>query len=166
MIRYLNSKGITDITLSPDGASPAWMGGTTLSSGKEAEYAEMMASMVYYGKKRLNPALQFSMLSPINETTCDGREGVLTTTDQFGAIYSAVATHLINDSIAGVTIIGPDDCGGWLGNFQAMVRNSNTMSIVKYFGQHEYGNSTKKAQGLVEAVRNSLIRIGRRLCQK
>ena len=40
MIRYLNSKGISDITLSPDGASPGWMGGTTLSGGKEAEYAE------------------------------------------------------------------------------------------------------------------------------
>jgi len=155
MIRYLNSKGITDITLSPDGASPAWMGGTKLSSGKEAEYAEMMASMVYYSKKRLNPPLQFSMLSPINESTCGGGEGVVTTTDQFGTIYSAVATHLINDSIPDVTIIGPDDCGGWLGNFQAMIRNSNTMSKVKYFGQHEYGNSTKKAQDLVEAVKNS-----------
>jgi O-glycosyl hydrolase len=155
MIRYLNRKGITDITLSPDGASPAWMGGTTLSSGKETEYAEMMASMVYYGKKRLKPALQFSMLSPINESSCGGGEGVVTTTDQFDTIYSAVATHLINDSIADVTIVGPDDCGGWLGNFQAMISNSNTMSKVKYFGQHDYGNSTKKAKGLVEAVKNS-----------
>src|SRR3954470_22924708 len=110
MIRYLNSKGITDITLSPDGASPAWMGGTTLSLGRETEYAEMMASMVYYAKKRLNPALQFSMLSPINESTCDGREGVVTTTGQFGTIYSAIATHFINDSIPDMTIIGPDDC--------------------------------------------------------
>ena len=50
-IEYLNSKGITDITLSPDGAAPVWMGGTKLLPGMEAEYAEMLASMVYYGIK-------------------------------------------------------------------------------------------------------------------
>ena len=69
-VQYLNSKGITDITLSPDGAAPGWMGGTKLSAGSEAEYAEMMASMVYYGIKRRSPAIHFSLLSPINETTC------------------------------------------------------------------------------------------------
>lgn len=154
-IRYLNSKGITDITLSPDGAAPGWMGGTTLSLGKEEEYAETMASMVYYGKKRLNPAVQFSMLSPVNETTCGGGEGAAMNTDQFGKLYSALATHLINDGISDVTIIGPDDCDGWLGNFQAMINNSNTMLKVNYFGQHAYGNSVQKAQDLLDAVRNS-----------
>src|SRR6476660_9639470 len=67
-VEYLNSKGITDITLSPDGAAPGWMGGTKLHQGSEEEYAEMMASMVYYGIKRRSPAIHFIMLSPINET--------------------------------------------------------------------------------------------------
>jgi O-glycosyl hydrolase len=154
-IRYLNSRGITDITLSPDGAAPGWMGGTTLSLGKEEEYAEMMASMVYYGKKRLNPPVQFSLLSPVNETTCGGGEGAVMTPNQFGAMFSAIATHLINDGISDVTLVGPDDCDGWAANFRAMITNSNVMSKVRHFGQHEYGNSYRKGQEMVDAVKNS-----------
>ncbi|HVN81048.1 MAG TPA: hypothetical protein VMW38_18815 [Terriglobia bacterium] len=154
-IRYLNSRGITDITLSPDGAAPGWMGGTTLSGGKEEEYAEMMASMVYYAKKRLNPPLQFSMLSPVNETTCGGGEGAVMTPSQFGTMFSALATHLIKDSISDVTLVGPDDCDGWTANLQAMMANSNIMSKVRHFGQHEYGNSTRKGQEMVDAVKHS-----------
>ena len=154
-IRYLNSKGITDITLSPDGATPGWMGGTTLALGKEHEYAEMMSSMVYYGKKRLDPPVQFSMLSPVNETTCGGGEAAVMTTNQFGTLFSALATHLINDSILDVTLIGPDDCKGWAANLQAMMAHNNTMSKVRHFGQHEYGNSVRKGQEMVDAVKRS-----------
>ncbi len=154
-VRYLNSNGITDITLSPDGAAPGWMGGTTLSAGKEEEYAEMMASMVYYGRRRLNRPVQFSMLSPVNETTCGGGEGAVMTPNQFGTMFSAIATHLIHDGISDVTLVGPDDCDGWAPNFRAMMANSNTMSKVGYFGQHEYGNSFRKSREMIEAVKNS-----------
>ncbi|MEP7258609.1 MAG: hypothetical protein ABI687_09475 [Flavitalea sp.] len=155
MIRYLNAKGIRDITLSPDGAGPSWMGGTTLTIGKELEYAEMMSSMVNYAKKRLSPAIQFNLLSPINESTCGGGEGVVTTPEQFGRLYRAMATHLINDNIPDMTIIGPDDCEGWLANTQAMLEDSITMSRVKSFGQHDYGNSFKKASDLIDVIKKS-----------
>ena len=154
-IRYLNSKGITDITLSPDGAAPSWMGGTKLSAGKEEEYAETMASMVYYGRKRLNPPVQFSMLSPVNETTCGGNEGATMTPEQFGTVFSAIATHFTHDGISDVTLIGPDDCDGWAANLRAMLASGTTMSKVKYFGQHEYGNTLRKGQEMVDAVKNS-----------
>jgi hypothetical protein len=154
-IRYLNSKGITDITLSPDGAAPAWMGGTTLSLGKEEEYAKMMASMVYYGRKRLNPPVQFSTLSPVNETTCGGNEGAAMTPNQFGTVFSSIATHLIHDGLSDVSLIGPDDCKGWPANFQAMLANKTTMSKVLRFGQHEYGDHLSEAEEMVNAVRKS-----------
>ena len=154
-VQYLNSKGITDITLSPDGAAPGWMGGTKLNPGSEAEYAEMMSSMVYYGIKRRSPAIHFSLLSPINETTCRGDEGTVMTPNQLGTVFSSIATHLINDNITNVTLIGPDDCEGWGPNFHAMVSNPVTMSKLKYFGCHEYGNSTSKSQGHIDSVRNS-----------
>ncbi len=154
-VQYLNSKGITDITLSPDGAAPGWMGGTKLISGTEAEYAEMMASMVYYGIKRRSPAIHFSMLSPINETTCGGGEGTVMTPNQLGAVFSNIATHLINDNINAVTLIGPDDCDGWASSFHAMISNPVTMAKLTYFGTHEYGNSTSKSLGLIDAVKVS-----------
>ena len=153
-IEYLNSKGITDITLSPVGAAPAWMGGTKLNDGTEAEYAEMMASMVYYGIKRRTPAINFTMLSPVNETGCFGLEAPVMTTNQLGAIFSNIATHLINDSIAGVTLTGPDDCYNSF-NVHALITSAVTMSKLTHFGGHQYGDDTSRSEELIYAVRNS-----------
>ena len=154
-IRYLNNKGITDITLSPDGAAPAWMGGTKLKPGAEIEYAETMASMVYYGKKRLNPSIQFSMLSPINETTCGGGEAPVMTFEQLGSIFSNIAKHFIKDDLKNITLIGPDDCGGWPKSVHAILSNPVTMSRVKFLGGHHYGNGISISKGLVDSVKNS-----------
>ena len=154
-VEYLNSKGITDITLSPDGAAPGWMGGTKLHQGSEEEYAEMMASMVYYGIKRRSPAIHFIMLSPINETTCGGNEGTVMTPNQLGTVFSSIATHLINDKIDAVTLIGPDDCGGWAPNLHAMITNAVTMSKLIFFGCHDYGDGTLKGKGHIDSVRSS-----------
>lgn len=154
MIAYLNSRGITDITLSPVGAAPGWMGGTKLNPGVEQEYAEMMASMVFYGQKRRKPAIHFSMISPINETGCFGIEAPVMTTTQLGTIFSTIATHLINDDIANVTLIGPDDCYNSF-NIHALIANEVTMSKIKYFGGHQYGNSTSRSEELIYAVKNS-----------
>jgi hypothetical protein len=153
-IQYLNSKGITDITLSPDGAAPGWMGGTKLFPGVEEEYAEMLASMVFYGIKRRAPALNFTMLSPVNETGCFGLEAPAMTTNQLGAIFSNIATHLISDSIAGVTLTGPDDCYNSF-NVHALLTNALTMSKLTNFGGHEYGDNTSRSEELIYAVRNS-----------
>jgi O-glycosyl hydrolase len=154
-VQYLNSKGITDITLSPDGAATAWMGGTKLNSGSEREYAEMMASMVNYGIKRHIPVIHFSMLSPINETTCGGQEGTVMTPTQLETVFSSIARHLINDDIGAVTLIGPDDCDGWAPNLHVMISDSLIMSKLVNFGCHEYGNSTEKSKGHIDAVRAS-----------
>jgi O-glycosyl hydrolase len=154
-IQYLNSKGITDITLSPDGAAPAWMGGTKLKTGMEVEYAEMMASMVYYGQKRRKPAIHFEMLSPINETTCGGGEAPVMTFNQLGSIFSNIATHFASDGINNVTLIGPDDCGGWPSTVHQILSNKVTMSKLKFLGGHEYGKSTSVSRGLVDSIKNS-----------
>jgi len=154
-IEYLNSIGITDITLSPDGAATTWMGGTKLNQGAEAEYAEMMASMVYYGQKCRSPAIQFSMLSPVNEGTCGGGEAPDMSPNQLGTIFSDIATHLINDGIANVTLIGPDDYIGCRSSFHVMITNSITMSKLKHFGGHQYGNYTDVSRGLIDSIMNS-----------
>ena len=154
-IEYLNSKGITDITLSPDGAAPKWMGVTKLIAGKEAEYAEMMSSMVYYGLRRRTPAIHFIMLSPVNETTCGGGEGAVMTPDQLGMMFTDVAKHLIQDSLKELSLIGPDDCQGWASNYHAIVSSPVAMSKVIRFGQHDYGNETKKMEDMVDSIKLS-----------
>ena len=154
-VAYLNSKGITDITLSPDGAAPPWMGITKLKPGMEGEYAETISSMVFYGLRRRTPALHFIMISPINETTCGGDEGVLTTPEEFGLIYTDIAKHLIKDQLNELSIIGPDDCGGWANSYHAMVSSPVAMSKILRFGQHDYGDNTKKIRDLVDSIKHS-----------
>ncbi len=154
MIAYLNRRGITDITLSPVGATPIWMGGTKLLVGAGQEYAEMMASMVLYGQKRFRPAIQFSMLSPVNETGCFGIEAPIMTTRQLDTIFSSIANRFIRDQIASVTLTGPDDCYNSF-NTHALTANAVTMSKIKFLGGHEYGNSTSRSEELIYAVKNS-----------
>jgi len=86
-IQYLNRKGISDITPSPDGAAPGWISGTKLTAGTEKEY-EMMASMVYYGIKRRTSAIHFNLLSPITETTCGGGERYSCQFNQLGTVLA------------------------------------------------------------------------------
>lgn len=154
-IEYLNRRGITDITLSPDGAAPGWMGGTKLKMGSEAEYAEMMSSMVNYGLRRRKPAIHFIMLSPINETTCGGDEGTLMTPAQLGSVFTDIAEHLITDKLTELSLIGPDDCGGWASSYHAMVSSPVAMSKIIRFGQHDYGNNTKKIRDLIDSIKHS-----------
>jgi len=154
-VGYLNSKGITDITLSPDGAAPSWMGGTTLKEGLELEYAEMMSSMVNYGLRRHSPAIHFVLLSPINETTCGGGEGAVMTPSQLGSMFAGVAKHITDDHLDHLSLIGPDDCQGWAANYHAMVSNTLAMSKIFYFGQHDYGNSTRKISDMVDSIKHS-----------
>ncbi len=153
-IEYLNSRGITDITLSPVGAAPSWMGGTTLNKGAEAEYAETMASMVNYGAKRRTPAIRFTMLSPVNETGCFGLEAPVMTTSQLGLIFSSIAEHLISDHIDAVTLTGPDDCYNSF-NANALLASATTMSKLAHFGGHQYGDNTSRSEELLYAVKNS-----------
>jgi hypothetical protein len=77
------------------------------------------------------------------------------TFDQLGSIFSNIANHLIKDGITNVTLIGPDDCGGWPSSFHAMITNSTTMSKLRFFGGHEYGNGTSVSRGLVDSVKHS-----------
>lgn len=153
-IEYLNSRGITNITLCPVGATPGWMGGTKLLPEIEAEYAETIASMVFYGQKRRSPAIHFNMLSPINETGCWGIEAPEMTSNQLGTIFSHIATHLINDGITEVTLVGPDDCYNSF-NAHELINSPVTMSKLTHFGGHQYGNSTSRSEELIYAIKNS-----------
>jgi len=95
------------------------------------------------------------MLSPINETTCGGNEGTVMTPVQLGTVFSSIATHLINDKIDSVTLIGPDDCDGWAPNLHAMLSSPTIMSKLIFFGCHDYGDRTAKGTAHLQAIKNS-----------
>ena len=73
-IGYLNEKGVggEQIVLSFQGWLPTWIGGSGrfgvpsyITPGKEPEFATMVASLVYYGRRVKN--LDFTSLAPLNE---------------------------------------------------------------------------------------------------
>jgi hypothetical protein len=82
-IAYLNFKGVrgNQIILNFMGWTPTWIGGSGafnspshITAGKEAEFATMIASLVYYG--RAIRGLDFNLLSPLNEPAfCCRRSG-------------------------------------------------------------------------------------------
>lgn len=75
-IRYLNSLGVTDIELAAHGLLPDWMGGNSITSGKEDEFVETMLAVLLYARDRApEPKPQFSLFSPWNETNYGPPEG-------------------------------------------------------------------------------------------
>jgi hypothetical protein len=69
-------------------------------------------------------------------------------------VFHGSATHLIRDKLNNLTLIGPDDCGGWAANFHAMV-SSRSLCQNPRFGTRDYGNSTAKICGLIDSVKHS-----------
>ena len=66
MSAYLNQRGITDgLMFNFQGQGPAWMGGSPLTPGYEAEWAEMVASLLIYARNTQH--LQFTLVGPDNE---------------------------------------------------------------------------------------------------
>jgi len=58
---YLNQKGITNgLILSLQGVLPTWMGSGHINVGSEDEWAEMVASLLYYARNTQH--LQFSVV--------------------------------------------------------------------------------------------------------
>jgi hypothetical protein len=80
---------------------------------------------------------------------------VLTTPDQFGRIYTDIAAYLTRDHLNEISIIGPDDCGGWANSYHAMVSSPVAMTKILRFGQHDYGDGTKKIKDLIDSIKHS-----------
>ena len=93
------------------------------------------------------------------QTTC-GREGVLTTPEQFGLISADIAKRLIKDQLNELSIYQAGRCGGWASSYRAIVRSPIAMSKSIRFGQHDYGDGTKKIRDLIDSIKHSAIRPG------
>jgi len=42
-------------------------------------------------------------------------------------VFTDIAQHLINDKLTELTLIGPDNCGGWASSYHAMVSSPVAM---------------------------------------
>ena len=137
LMGYLNQQGIT-AGLVPDfeGPSPNWMGGLTLASGMENEYAETIASCLVYARKTMG--LQFSTVGPVNEPDLTYSGINLSGSSQYVTVMSDSATQPEQQRDERREIFPGPDLGqtstSWL---QAIMNNPSLMSRFAHFWLHK-----------------------------
>jgi hypothetical protein len=153
-IAYLNQKGITNgVLLSFMGPTPAWMGSPRLNSGYEEEYAEMIASLVYYARVTRN--LQFTHVGASNEVDWNGIEGPQIDQWQYATVLHKLAERLDTIGLGDIRLVGPDtaDISSGVNSYMPeLLADSTVMPKIAHFGLHNYA---ELAGGAANAIRNS-----------
>ena len=150
---YLNQKGITN-GLMPNfqGFGPSWMGGLTLKSGYENEWAEMIASALVYA--RYTNHLQFTLVGPDNEPDVAG-SGIEVTMEQYNVALDDLAQQLNANGIGDVQFVGPDlgnTSTAWL---SSMMTDPVVMSKLAAFGVHGYQGQSAGSDGVYSFIQQS-----------
>ncbi len=169
-LRYLNHKGIANgLIISFMGTPPAalplatpdpqksWMGDTnhTINSAMEDEFVESIAALLYYA--RHTAKVQFTMVSPMNETDVIGRSisaehpnGIIEGPNmpdaiQFTRVIKKLAKKLDAIGMNDIRFVVPDAAWDVLFSriMDEMVRDSFLMSKVASWGVHQYGKDAK-----------------------
>ncbi|HSW79343.1 MAG TPA: dockerin type I domain-containing protein [Candidatus Saccharimonadales bacterium] len=150
VIDYLHQKGIPDsgIILSNMGIGPSWMGGATLQSGKEDEYAEMMASEAYWGYSHGHT---FGYFSPNNEMDISANEGVSMSDTTWADVMNRIAVRLNNLGMTGIKILGPETCCN-VGFTEAMKTYPTLMAKLDHFDYHNYSGTDNGAASHVNGT--------------
>jgi hypothetical protein len=145
IMAYLNQKGITN-GLIPNfqGFGPAWMAYPypnyrSLASGKESEWAEMIASALVWA--RYTNHLQFTQVGPNNEPDIPGSGFGISNGVQYAITLHALSQQLDSNGLSDVRFVGPDlavTTGGtnWLPD---LLSDSTVMSKLGHYGTHSYG---------------------------
>ncbi len=153
MSAYLNQRGITNgLMFNFQGGGPDWMGGDTLAPGYEAEYAEMIASLLVYARN--TQQLQFGLVGPGNEEDIIS-QGVVMTSDQYVTALHALAQLLDTNGLSDVRFVGPDlgyTSTDWL---SAMTNDPTVMAKVAHFGLHSYQDEGGGSTGIYDFLQES-----------
>jgi O-glycosyl hydrolase len=148
-IAYLNQKGLRgkQVMVNFMGWTPVWLGGSGaygvashITAGKEQEWATMVASLVYYGRKVRG--LDFSLLGPLNEEDWNCLEGPCVGASQYVVALEALSAELDTMGVTDVRFEGPDCAGSpgaWL---TGMMASTIIHGRTDHLGLHQYGGAT------------------------
>ena len=156
-LRYLNQKGITNgLIISFMGAPPAWMGSNyTVDSDREAEFVESIAALLWFARN--TAGIKFTLVSPMNETELDGREGPnMKDPKQFVRVLKNLAVKLDAIGMSDIRFIAPDAAGDSLFSqcFDEMIMDSCLMGKLACWGVHQYGNDAANYRNIVNRPAN------------
>ena len=153
MMAYLNQRGVANgLIPKPGGPVALWMGGESLKSGDENEYAETMVSMFVYARSNRN--LIFNEVRAVNEPDIS-LSGENMTQAQYVTVMHDVGLLLDANGMSDVRFSGPDvaeTSTSWIG---AMMSDSYVMSKVAHVGIHGYLNETPDATGVSNYIKQS-----------
>jgi O-glycosyl hydrolase len=112
LVAYLNSKGITTngVIFNFMGPGPAWMGGGSLTAGKESEWAEMITSLLLWA--RYTNGLQFTYVGPDNEPDIANEGITISSASQYVTALRALAQQLDANGLSDLRLVGPDRSSG------------------------------------------------------
>jgi O-glycosyl hydrolase len=105
-IAYLNSKNVP-VMLNVMGYLPSWFGpNDTITTSNEDAWADMIASMVYYG---VNVAkVKIDYLSPMNEQDVGNPEGPSVDQFQYVTLMDKLLAKLAAHGLGNIPLVGPD----------------------------------------------------------
>jgi O-glycosyl hydrolase len=140
MIRYLNSKGITDnLMINFMGPVPAWMGKKTVKPEYQDEYVEMITSFFYYARNKKH--LKFGLVSPTNES--DWRnEGPELNEFAYAQLMRKLIDRMASLGMGDIRYVGPDPASMEAGikrYIPELMKDSVIMSKLAHVGLHSYG---------------------------
>lgn len=152
---YLNQKGITkNLMISFMGAPPEWMGANyTVDPVHEDEFVESIAALLWYARN--TAGIQFTLLSPMNETELDGREGPnMKNAGQFVRVLKKLALKLDDIGMSDIRFVVPDAAGDSLFSafMDELVTDSYLMDKLAIWGVHQYGDDASNYQTIVSST--------------
>jgi hypothetical protein len=147
VIDYLRHKGVParDIELSFMGPGASWMGGSSLTSGKEAEFVEEVVSAAYYGYRHGHT---FGLFSPDNEMDISSNEGVQMSDTQYADVLNRVARRMNALGMTRVKLVGPESCCT-TGYAEPMKKYPTLMAKLAHFDFHNYNGDDNGAAAVV-----------------
>jgi O-glycosyl hydrolase len=154
MSAYLNQKGITNgLMFNFQGTGPDWMmNNGTLASGYEAEWAEMIASLLIYARNTQH--LQFTLVGPDNEEDITS-QGIAMTSAQYVTALHTLAQLLDTNGLSDVRFVGPDLSSTSTDWLSAMMADPVIMAKLAHIGLHSYSDNGGGSTGIYDFLQQS-----------
>lgn len=134
------------------GPGPAWMGGGTLGPGMEAEWAEMIASLLAYA--RHTRGLRFGLVAPNNEPDIQN-EGIHMDAAVYARCLHELAAALERNGLGDVRWIAPDRAGGGTAYLPELLADPVIVAKLAHVGIHSY-SAGGGSGGVREFLRSSV----------
>ena len=160
LIAYLNQRGISNgLTLNFQGIGPSWMVNNNtyiLKPGYENEWAEMITSLLVYGRNTRH--LQFGLVGPDNEpdNTPDPIQGVqVVNAAQYIRMLHQLALKLDANGVGDLRFVAPDLAYGGTNWLAQIMKNHLIMAKLAHFSEHSYLAGGGNSAGVYDFLQQS-----------